>query len=134
MHAQTCPCELKPVCRARQHAFLPTSRRHVSQDLKCRRNTPVRSQTRRYHGKAQCRSAQPGLNAGASSDGRHQESVTSRGPIDSEGRETYWPQSFKEITEDAVKAVLAAIEKGYNKLEVEFPPFPASDSKTVDSV
>ena len=55
--------------------------------------------------------------------------MTSRGPIDSDGRDTYWPQSFKEITEDAVKAVLAAVEKGHNRIEVEFPPYPASDSK-----
>lgn len=85
------------------------------------------SRDRLYTG-ARCTSAQPGIGAGTSSSGPQQE-ASRRGPIVSGGRDVYWPQSFKEITEDAVKAVIAAIEKGHNRLEVEFPPLPTADSK-----
>lgn len=39
---------------------------------------------------------------------------------------TYRPESFEDIVADAVKAVLAAIKVGENRLEVEFPPLPGS--------
>lgn len=85
------------------------------------------SRDRSYTG-ARCTSAQPGVGTGTSSSGPQQE-VNKRGPIVSDGRDVYWPQSFKEITEDAVKAVIAATEKGHNRIEVEFPPLPTADSK-----
>ena len=74
-----------------------------------------------------CTAAQPGLDAGASGEPQRQNSIPT--PASTEGREVYRPQSFQEITEDAVKAVLAATEKGHRRLEVEFPPIPSSESE-----
>ena len=71
--------------------------------------------------------AKPGLDAGAY-DGPQQEATII--PTSTEGRDVYRPQSFKEITEDAVKSVLAAIEQGHKRLEVEFPPIPSSESRS----
>ncbi|DBA94753.1 TPA: hypothetical protein ACH3X1_002301 [Trebouxia sp. C0004] len=126
MQAKVCNCDLQPIVCSRQHAFLPISRlrlqqsvRHLTRAVDCHRKRACTS--------IQCRSAQPGLDAGASSSGPRQQTNT-RGPIAADGRDVYWPQSFKEITEDAVKAVLAAIEKGHRRIEVEFPPLPTSDS------
>ena len=120
MQTKVCHCELKPICRSRQHAFFPVSRARLRSSRHGNRITD-KTVTR-------CTSAQPGLNAGASSSGPQQQANT-RGPIASDGRDVYWPQSFKDITEDAVKAVLAAVDKGFNRLEVEFPPLPTSDSE-----
>lgn len=127
MHSKLCHCELTPACQSRQHAFLPISRLRLRQTVE-HRNTALASTRNKPRTGTQCRSAQPGLDASTSSNGPQQEAAT-RGPISSEGRDIYWPQSFNEITEDAVKAVLAAVEKGFNRLEVEFPPLPTSDSK-----
>ena len=126
MQTKLCHCELKPICSSRQRAFLPVPR--LRQRTFRRNNRTTEKIRYKACTVTQCRSAQPGLDAGASSSGPQQQANT-RGPIASDGREVYWPQSFKEITEDAVKAVLAAIDKGFNRLEVEFPPLPTSDSK-----
>jgi len=38
-----------------------------------------------------------------------------------QGRETYRPQSFKELLGDAVEAIEHALEDGVNRMEVDFP-------------
>ena len=126
MQTQPCLCDQTKFSLPRPHALLPISRLH-SQPRARQHKTRLNAKNRSYTG-ARCTSAQPGIGAGTSSSGPQQE-VNRRGPIVSDGRDVYWPQSFKEITEDAVKAVMAAIEKGHNRLEVEFPPLPTSDSK-----
>lgn len=126
MQTQPCLCDQSKSFLPRPHALCPISRLHWHRPAK-QRKTRLSSRDRSYTG-ARCTSAQPGVGAGTSSSGPQQE-VTRRGPIASDGRDVYWPQSFKEITEDAVKAVLAAVEKGHNRIEVEFPPLPTSDSK-----
>ena len=127
MQAKACHCDLQPVVCSRHHAFLPISRLRLQQSVR-HPNRAVDNHRKTACTTTQCRSAQPGLDAGASSSGPRQQANT-RGPIAADGRDVYWPQSFKEITEDAVKAVLAAIEKGHRRMEVEFPPLPTSDSK-----
>ena len=127
MQARLCHCERTPASHSRQHTFLPTSTTRLRQHVRhC--NHTLESTRKKICTGTRCRSAQPGLDAGTSSNQPQQQAGT-RGPISAEGRDVYWPQSFKEITEDAVKAVLAAVEKGFNRLEVEFPPLPTSDSK-----
>ena len=44
------------------------------------------------------------------------------------GRDTYRPASFKILIDDAANSLLAALEDGYNRLEVDFPVGP-TDSK-----
>lgn len=127
MQAKLCHCDLQLSTCSRHHAFLPISRLRLQQSVR-HPNRPVNIHRKRACTSTQCRSAQPGLDAGASSSGPREQANT-RGPIAADGRDVYWPQSFKEITEDAVKAVLAAIEKGHRRMEVEFPPLPTSDSK-----
>ena len=45
-----------------------------------------------------------------------------RGP----GRQTYRPQSFQELVNDATASVRAAVEDGLTRLEVEFPALPGN--------
>ncbi|KAL3160873.1 hypothetical protein ABBQ38_009267 [Trebouxia sp. C0009 RCD-2024] len=127
MQSQPCLCDQTKTTLPRTHALLPTSRLNSRRFAK--QHQPRLSSRNRSHTGARCTSAQPGIGAGTSSSGPQQE-VNRRGPIVSDGRDVYWPQSFKEITEDAVKAVIAAIEKGHNRLEVEFPPLPTSDTNS----
>ena len=126
MQSKTFSCNLTKPDLLRSHAFLPISRLHLQRHARSH-NARVSHRDRSY-ACPRCTSAQPGIGAGTSSSGP-QQNVNNRGPIASDGRDVYWPQSFKEITEDAVKAVLAAVEKGHNRIEVEFPPLPTSDSK-----
>ena len=130
MQTNFCHCKLSPATHLRPRAFVPIARLHLRQPASLRRRALESFGNRTCKG-TQCRSAQPGLDTGTSDSGPQREANwgKTRGPISSEGRDIYWPQSFKEITEDAVKAVLAAVEKGFNRLEVEFPPLPTSDSK-----
>ena len=125
MHSTQCPCQRVARGAFGQHAFQSrfSSRykRHATESAR-----PQRRLHSTHTTTTRCTAAQPGLDSGASSPPQRAQEVT---PIPSEGRETYRPQSFKEITEDAVKAVLAAIEQGHNRLEVEFPPIPATQSK-----
>ena len=47
-----------------------------------------------------------------------------------DGRESYQPESFSELIDDACKAISRTIEAGYNRVEVEFPPL-SSEGGTV---
>lgn len=49
-----------------------------------------------------------------------------------QGRETYRPQSFKELLGDAVEAIEHALEDGVNRMEVDFPTL-SGDSYKVGS-
>lgn len=123
-HSTNCPCQRVRAAFG-QHAFHSKPSRHTRQHLS--RTAPRKGRSHSAQTNlTTCTAAQPGLDSGASSPPKEKQSVK---PISSEGRDTYHPQSFQEITEDAVKAVLAAIEQGHHQLEVEFPTIPASQSK-----
>lgn len=47
----------------------------------------------------------------------------------SAGRDTYRPASFKILIDDAANSLLAALEDGYNRLEVDFPVGPTDSYK-----
>ena len=118
-----CPCKHASKGAFGSHLF------HSNRSLRSRHYVTgaklPRKQTQLRH-RTSCTAAQPGLDAGAYDSPQRETRIT---PASTEGRDVYRPQSFKEITEDAVKSVLAAIEQGHKRLEVEFPPIPSSESK-----
>lgn len=45
------------------------------------------------------------------------------------GRASYRPNSYKDLVEDAIRATCTALERGYNRIEVDYPSLPnAADS------
>lgn len=125
LHSTNCPCQRVVQGAFGQRALHPGSKLRVQQQLQRAARSQRRAQSV-HSSVTRCTAAQPGLDAGASTPSQQAQNVE---PISSEGRDTYRPQSFKEIVEDAVTAVLKATERGHNRLEVEFPPIPATQSK-----
>jgi Domain of unknown function (DUF1995) len=54
------------------------------------------------------------------------ETTSSASSSKASGRETYRPESFQELVQDATDSIVAALQKGLTKLEVEFPPLPSN--------
>lgn len=44
----------------------------------------------------------------------------------SAGRMMYRPQTFSELVDDSVASILAALDSGITKMEVDYPPLPDS--------
>jgi hypothetical protein len=55
-------------------------------------------------------------------------------PARAQGRQTYKPPSFAVLIQDAANALVAAVDDGFNRLEIEFPVLPEDqDGETMGS-
>ena len=60
------------------------------------------------------------------------ESATSSGP-GTEGRDSYQPESFSDLIDDACRAIQETIKAGHNRIEVEFPPLSSEGGRSAFS-
>lgn len=74
------------------------------------------------------RSLRPCLSCQAAPDTAKEDAPASaEGDSPEFGRQTYKPETYNEMLEDASKAMVRALDAGVHRMEIEFPAVPTTD-------